>query len=167
LLSEDRKEEGLAVGMSIRANTTLSSLKNYAALGGWGFLNLRKEAEGIQQWIKDLAIKCQSAEQPVVGLSGGNQQKVAMARILERKCDVILLDEPTRGVDVGSKVEIYCMIGKLAAQGKAIIFVSSYLPELFGVCDTLAVMHRGHISAAKPVADWTEQDIMLYATSGN
>ena len=167
LLSEDRKEEGLAVGMSIRANTTLSSLKSYAALGGWGFLNLRKEAEGIQQWIKDLAIKCQGAEQPVVGLSGGNQQKVAMARILERKCDVILLDEPTRGVDVGSKVEIYCMIGKLAAQGKAIIFVSSYLPELFGVCDTLAVMHRGHISATKPVADWTEQDIMLYATSGN
>ncbi|NQU44822.1 sugar ABC transporter ATP-binding protein, partial [bacterium] len=77
-----------------------------------------------------------------------------------------LLDEPTRGIDVGSKVEIYRLVGELAAQGKGIVFVSSYLPEIFGVCDTLAVMHRGRMSAARPVSGWTHQEVMRYATSG-
>jgi ribose transport system ATP-binding protein len=78
-----------------------------------------------------------------------------------------LLDEPTRGIDVGSKVEIYRLVGRLAAQGKGIIFVSSYLPELLGICDSLAVMHRGAISTIKPVSGWTDQEIMRVATSGN
>jgi ribose transport system ATP-binding protein len=97
-------------------------------------------------------------------LSGGNQQKVAFGRLLLQEADVLLLDEPTRGVDVGSKAEIYQMIGELAARGKAILFVSSYLPELLGVCDTLAVMARGRISRVRPVGDWTAEQIMAQAT---
>ena len=99
-------------------------------------------------------------------LSGGNQQKVALARILEQGADVVLLDEPTRGIDVGSKVEIYHLVNRLAAEGKGIVFVSSYLPELLGVCDTLAVMNRGRLSAIRPVREWTEHEIMRVATSG-
>ncbi len=164
-LSEDRKEEGLAVNMSIRANTTLSSLRRFA----WprtGLLNLRREYAAVENWIREMNIRCAGPDQPVADLSGGNQQKVAMGRILEQGDDVILLDEPTRGIDVGSKVEIYRLVSRLAAEGKGIVFVSSYLPELLGVCDTLAVMHRGRMSPLRKIGDWTEQDIMTIATSG-
>jgi ribose transport system ATP-binding protein len=97
-------------------------------------------------------------------LSGGNQQKVALGRLLHQKADVLLLDEPTRGVDVGSKTEIYRLIGELAARGKAILFVSSYLPELLGVCDTLAVMARGRLSRVRPAEEWTAEQVMAHAT---
>ncbi len=100
----------------------------------------------------------------VQSLSGGNQQKVQLARLLHHDCDVLLLDEPTRGIDVASKVLIYEWIGKLAASGKAIIFVSSYIPELLGVCGTLAVMHRGKLGEAAPAKQWSERSIMLAAT---
>src|SRR5205085_11413487 len=103
-------------------------------------------------------------EQRVAELSGGNQQKVALARLLHQEADILLLDEPTRGVDVGSKAEIYCLIGELAAQGKAVLFVSSYLPELLGVCDRLAVMARGKLSPIRPVGDWTPEQVMAFAT---
>ncbi len=166
-LSEDRKEEGLAVEMTIAANTTLSSISRFAGFGGWGFLNLKRERDAVKHWINEMSIRCQGPGQLVVDLSGGNQQKVALGRMLEQGGDVILLDEPTRGVDVGSKVEIYRLIGRLAAEGKGIIFVSSYLPELFGVCDTLAVMHRGRMSEIKEIEEWTEHDVMSVATSGN
>ena len=167
LLSEDRKAEGLAIGLSIAGNTTLSSVARFARFGGWGPLNLRREREAVETWIREMNIRCQGPGQKVADLSGGNQQKVAMGRILEQGADVILLDEPTRGIDVGSKVEIYRLAGRLAAAGKAIVFVSSYLPELFGVCDTLAVMHRGKMSPVRPIEAWTEQDVMQVATSGN
>jgi len=166
-LSENRKEEGLATGLSISANTTLSSLARFSGLGGWGLLSLGRERESVKKWIGEMNIRCQGPDQPVGGLSGGNQQKVALARILEQGGEVVLLDEPTRGVDVGSKVEIYRLVNRLAAEGKGIVFVSSYLPELLGVCDTLAVMHRGEMSAVRPIAEWTEQEIMRVATSGN
>src|SRR5262249_34921539 len=104
------------------------------------------------------------AEQTVGELSGGNQQKVALARLLHQEADVLLLDEPTRGVDVGSKAEIYRLIGELAAQGKGVLFVSSYLPELLGTCDRLAVMRRGRLSAARPVGEWSPEQVMAYAT---
>ncbi len=165
-LSENRKEEGLATAMTLAANVTLSSLSRFAGWDGWGFLRLRKEKEAVGRWIEELNIRCQGAGQRLVYLSGGNQQKVALSRILERGGDIILLDEPTRGVDVGSKVEIYRLIGRLAAEGKGIVFVSSYLPELLGVCDTLAVMHRGRMSAIRPVSEWTEHEVMRQATSG-
>ena len=91
-------------------------------------------------------------------LSGGNQQKVALARLLHQRADVLLLDEPTRGIDVGSKAEIYRLIGEQAAAGKAILVVSSYLPELLGICDRIAVMARGRLSEARPVSEWTEHE---------
>ena len=97
-------------------------------------------------------------------LSGGQQNRLGLARLLLAEPDILLLDEPTRGVDVGSKAEIYRLIGELAQQGKAILFVSSYLPELLGVCDRLAVMARGRLGAVRPVAAWTAEQIMAFAT---
>jgi ribose transport system ATP-binding protein len=99
-------------------------------------------------------------------LSGGNQQKAALARLLHHDVDVLLLDEPTRGVDVGSKIEVYRAIGELAAAGKAVLVVSSYLPELFGICDRICVMHRGVLGAARRVSEWTEEEVMSEATRG-
>jgi ribose transport system ATP-binding protein len=96
-------------------------------------------------------------------LSGGNQQKVALARLLHQGADVLLLDEPTRGIDVASKAQIYEAIGAAAARGKAILMVSSYLPELLGVCDRIAVMSRGRLGPARPVAEWTPESVMEQA----
>ena len=107
--------------------------------------------------MERLRIKAKSPAQAVGELSGGNQQKVALARLLHQEADVLLLDEPTRGIDVGSKAEIYRLIGELAAQGRRVLVVSSYLPELFGICDRIAVMTRGVLSEARPVREWTEQ----------
>ena len=167
LLSENRKEEGLALDMSVAANTTLSDVARFAWGKGWGLVRLGQEAAAVEELIDRLAVRCSGPGQRVADLSGGNQQKVAFSRILLKGGDLVLLDEPTRGVDVGSKVEIYRIIGALAAQGKGVVMVSSYLPELLGICDTLAVMHRGRLSAIKPVSQWTEQEIMEIATSGN
>jgi ribose transport system ATP-binding protein len=163
LLSEDRKQEGLALSQSVADNLTYSWLRPYVR-GGW--LNLSRRRAAVVQWLQRLGVRCQGPEQKVVELSGGNQQKVALARLLHQQADILLLDEPTRGVDVGSKAEIYRLIGELARQGKAILFVSSYLPELLGVCDRIAVMARGRLGASRPVPDWTAEQIMAFATSG-
>ncbi len=161
LLSEDRKEEGLALGQSIADNLTYSRLGPYSR---WGWLDLGSRRRAVQQWLERLRVRCRGPEQAAGDLSGGNQQKVALARLLHQEADVLLLDEPTRGVDVGSKAEIYRLIGELAAQGKAVLFVSSYLPELLGVCDRLAVMARGRLSAVRPVSEWSAEQVMAYAT---
>jgi ribose transport system ATP-binding protein len=161
LLSEDRKQEGLALSQSVADNLTYSRLRPYAR-GGW--LNLSRRRAAVVAWLRRLRVRCRGPQQQVQELSGGNQQKVALARLLHQGADVLLLDEPTRGVDVGSKAEIYRLIGELAKQGKAILFVSSYLPELLGVCDSLVVMSRGRLSGARPVGAWTEEGILAYAT---
>ncbi len=163
LLSEDRKGEGLALAQSIADNLTYSRLAPYRR---FGWLSLRRRARAVTDWLARLGVRCSGPDQPVGELSGGNQQKVALGRLLHQGADVLLLDEPTRGVDVGSKAEIYRLIGGLAAQGKAVLFVSSYLPELLGVCDRLAVMVRGRLSPARPVADWTPETVLAYATGG-
>lgn len=156
MLSEDRKVEGLAVGLSIADNLTLSRL---------GCLVRPSEIQAIaRKWITKLNIRCAGPGQPVVDLSGGNQQKVAIARLLYHGVDILLLDEPTRGIDVGSKAEIYRLIDELAKSGKAVIVVSSYLPELMGICDRIAVMCRGHLHPAKTTSAVTEESIMLEAT---
>ena len=147
-LSEDRKTEGLALGRSIEDNLTLSALGRHAR---WGWLRLRRRRAEVARWMERLRIKAKGPAQGVGQLSGGNQQKVALARLLHQQADVLLLDEPTRGIDVGSKAEIYRLIGDLAAQGRAVLVVSSYLPELFGICDRIAVMTRGVLSEARPV----------------
>ncbi|MBC8008904.1 MAG: sugar ABC transporter ATP-binding protein [Burkholderiales bacterium] len=168
LVSEDRKTEGLAQNLSIAENLTLSKLDG---LGPWRFVRPSRQNAAAQPWIKAFPIKCQGGEQPVEALSGGNQQKVAIARLLHHDCDVLLLDEPTRGIDVGSKAQIYAWIDKLALGDpttgkppKAVLVVSSYLPELLGICDHIAVMTRGVLGEARPVAEWTEHSLMLAAT---
>jgi len=162
-LSEDRKQEGLALSQSIADNLTYSWLRPYV----WaGWLRLARRRAAVVSWLQRLRIRARGPEQKVGELSGGNQQKVALARLLHQGAQILLLDEPTRGVDVGSKAEIYRLIGELARQGKAILFVSSYLPELLGICDRLAVMSRGRLSAARPAPEWTEERIMAFATGG-
>jgi ribose transport system ATP-binding protein len=163
LLSENRKDEGLALNRSIKFNLTLSTLQKFSRAA---FVNGEKERRATLQWREKLAIKMGDPEKPVGSLSGGNQQKVALARMLEHGSEILFLDEPVRGIDVGSKAEICRLIGALAAQGKAIVLISSYLPELLGICDTLAVMHRGVLSAVRPVSEWTEEEIMRFAASG-
>ena len=162
-LSEDRKQEGLALQQSIVDNVTYSRMGQYGRLG---CLNLGDRRKAVRAWLERLGVRYRSPEQPVAELSGGNQQKVALGRLLHQQADILLLDEPTRGVDVGSKSEIYRLIGELAAQGKAIVFVSSYLPELLGVCDRLAVMTQGRLSAARPAGEWTAEQVMAFATRG-
>jgi ribose transport system ATP-binding protein len=156
LLSEDRKSEGLALNLSIAENLALPGLPWWASPSGL--------AARASTWIDRLGIRCASAYQSVGDLSGGNQQKVALGRLLQNGADVLLLDEPTRGVDIGAKQRIYGLVDELALASRAVLMVSSYLPELLGTCDRIAVMCRGVLSAARPVAEWTEHEIMLAAT---
>jgi ribose transport system ATP-binding protein len=164
LLSEDRKGEGLALAQSVADNLTYSRLRPYSR---FGWLDLGRRRRAVREWLDRLQVRCDGPDQRVAELSGGNQQKVALGRLLHQEADVLLLDEPTRGVDVGSKAEIYRLLGELAAQGRAVLFVSSYLPELLGVCDRLAVMARGRLSAVRPVGEWSAEQVMTYATSND
>lgn len=163
LLSEDRATEGLARARTITENLTLSRLAPYSR---WGWLRRGALRRAAAERTAQLRIACRGVEQPVGELSGGNQQKVALARLLHHDVDVLLLDEPTRGVDVASKAQIYTHIGELAARGKAVLVVSSYMPELLGICDRIAVMHRGRLGPARPVAEWSEHKLITTATSG-
>jgi ribose transport system ATP-binding protein len=122
-----------------------------------------RQAAASQRWIEPLQIKCRDVSQPVAALSGGNQQKVAVARLLHHDVDVLLLDEPTRGIDVGAKARIYALIDELATQGRAILLVSSHVPELLGVCDRVAVMCRGRLGPARPVGEIDEHSLMQEA----
>jgi len=160
LLSEDRKEEGLLLGRSIADNLTLTRLGPVTRLG---IVNGTAQAAAAGKWMAKLDVKASDAAQPVGELSGGNQQKIALGRLLHHEADILLLDEPTRGIDVGSKAQIYRLMNELAAQGKALVFVSSYLPELLGVCDRIGVMFRGELSEVRPVADWSEAEIIRAA----
>jgi ribose transport system ATP-binding protein len=163
LLSEDRQAEGLALSRSIADNITLSRL---GPLARWGWFRPRVVRRAASGWIQRLDIRARSPDQRVRDLSGGNQQKTALARLLHHGVDVLLLDEPTRGIDVASKAQIYQLIGELVARGKAILMVSSYVPELLGICDQIAVMHRGRLGPARPAQDWTEHAIISVAASG-
>jgi ribose transport system ATP-binding protein len=125
----------------------------------------RRIDAAARRWIDELHIACRGPRQRVSDLSGGSQQKVALARLLYHELDVLLLDEPTRGVDVGSKAQIYRLIDELAASGKAVLLISSYLPELLGLADRVAVMSRGQLGAARPAAELDEESIMQEAVS--
>jgi len=160
-LSEDRKDEGLAASLSVEDNVTLSRLGPFVKHGR---LDRSAQRSAASAWIDKLGVKAAGPGVPVASLSGGNQQKVQLARLLHHDCDVLLLDEPTRGIDVASKALIYEWIDRLAREGKAVLFVSSYLPELLGVCDRIAVMSRGKLGGAKATAEWDERAIMLAAS---
>jgi ribose transport system ATP-binding protein len=159
-LSEDRKGEGLGATLSVADNVTVT---RFASCSRWGWLNLSRQQQQTESLIKALGIKTRSVARSVKTLSGGNQQKVALARLLHQEADVLLLDEPTRGIDIGSKVHVYETIARCAAASKAVLMVSSYLPELFGMCDRLAVMSRGRLSEARPINDWTPESVMQAA----
>jgi len=168
LLSEDRKEEGLALELSLADNVTMTRL---AGFGPLGLVLPSQQARATRKWIDRLGIRCRTPSQPVADLSGGNQQKVAVARLLQHDADVLLLDEPTRGIDVAAKATIYQVIDELASsdaaggrEARAVLMVSSYLPELLGVCDRIAVMCRGRLGPARPVAELDEQQLMMEAT---
>jgi ribose transport system ATP-binding protein len=189
LLSEDRKEEGLALSLSVADNVTLSKLKGF---GPFRLVLPSRQDKATRRWLEQLDIRCRGPRQPVVSLSGGNQQKVALARLLQHDVDVLLLDEPTRGIDVAAKALVYKLINALAtggeavpalcpdgilpaernkgkmpsprAQPKAILMVSSYLPELMGVCDRVAVMCRGRLGPTHRIDEVNEHELMLEAT---
>jgi ribose transport system ATP-binding protein len=160
LVSEDRKTEGLALGLSIADNLTLSKLDG---LGPFGTVMPSRQRAACLPWIAKIPIKCQGPAQRIRGLSGGNQQKVAIARLLHADVDILLLDEPTRGIDVGSKAQIYQLIDELASRGKAVLMISSYIPELLGTCDRIAVMCRGKLTETRARENWNEQQLMAAA----
>ena len=160
-LSENRKEEGLMLNQSIADNLTLTKMD---AFGRFGLINGGRQRETARRWVDELRVKCRDSAQTIGELSGGNQQKVALARLLEHPARIFLLDEPTRGIDVGSKAQIYQLVSELAAAGKAVVVVSSYLPELLGLCDTIGVMCRGELTAIRPRTAWSEAEIMRVAT---
>ncbi|MGH9913822.1 MAG: sugar ABC transporter ATP-binding protein [Pyrinomonadaceae bacterium] len=156
-LSEDRKGEGLALSQPISDNITLT---RFSSCAKFGWLNLARQKKLSKEVIAMVGIKTKNPDLAVNTLSGGNQQKVAIARLLHQKAEVLLLDEPTRGVDIGSKAQIYQLIAETAEKGKAVLMVSSYLPELLGLCDRIAVMCRGRLLPAKPVLQWTPESLM-------
>jgi len=168
LLSEDRKEEGLALSLSVADNMTLSKLRGFGPLG---LVLPSRQDKATRRWLERLDIRCLGPRQSVSSLSGGNQQKVALARLLLHDVDVLLLDEPTRGIDVAAKALVYKLINALAsgspAEGrkpKAVLMVSSYLPELMGVCDRVAVMCRGRLGPTHRIDEVNEHSLMLEAT---
>jgi ribose transport system ATP-binding protein len=166
LLSEDRKSEGIALSLSVADNLTMTRLDPF----GPGVLVLpARQRETSGRWISRLDIKCAGPGQAAAELSGGNQQKIAIARLLHHDVDVFILDEPTRGIDVGSKAQIYRLIDGLVADSsdrrpRAVLMVSSYLPELLGLCDRIAVMRRGRLEPPRPAAGLTEHELMMQAT---
>jgi ribose transport system ATP-binding protein len=171
MLSEDRTGEGLAMNLSLADNLTLSRLKG---LGRGVFVSPAQQQRAARRWVDRLGIRASSAGQNVSSLSGGNQQKVALARLLHHDVDVLVLDEPTRGIDVASKAQIYELIDELvrspgpSGHGKSVLIVSSYFPELLAVCDRIAVMSRGRLGAPRPASEWTEHALLLEAAgAGN
>ncbi|MBK6462746.1 MAG: sugar ABC transporter ATP-binding protein [Myxococcales bacterium] len=170
LLSEDRQGEGLLLSRSIAENVTLSKLDGLGLGEPGSWLGKLSSALGLvaparadavtERLIERLEIKCRGPRQAVGELSGGNQQKVALARLLHHDVEVLLLDEPTRGIDVGSRARIYTLIDELALAGRAVVLCSSYLPELLGVCDRIAVMCRGRLGPARPAEAWSERALL-------
>jgi ribose transport system ATP-binding protein len=162
-VTEDRKLLGLILSMAVRENISLANLDMLALLG---FIDLKKERRVAEGYVSDLSIKTPSVEQKVENLSGGTQQKVVLAKWLFTKSKVLIFDEPTRGIDVGSKVEIYQLMNKLAAQGVGIIMISSELPEVLGMSDRILVMHEGRIAGELSREDATQEAVMHLATGG-
>lgn len=165
LLTEDRKAQGLFLSLGIRENLTISALSRVARTAGW----LPHAAEGrtTDAWIRQLRIRCDSPDQGIAELSGGNQQKVIVARWLFRDCDILIFDEPTRGVDIGARFEIYHLLADLAAQGKCVIVVSSDMNELLMICDRLLVMSAGRLAGEYHRGRWSQDAIMTAALSGH
>ncbi len=157
LVPEDRKRQGLVLSMNCRENSSLAALPMLTSLG---WVNRRAERELAQKYAQRLRVKTPSLETSIATLSGGNQQKIALAKWIARECDVLMVDEPTRGIDVGAKAEIYQLLDELAAEGKAILMISSELPELIGLCGRILVMREGRLAGELPRAQFSEAALM-------
>lgn len=162
MVSEDRKGEGLALSMSVADNLTLSRLDT---VGRFGLVDAAMQRRASEAQIEALAIKTSGPDAPVSTLSGGNQQKVAIGRLLHHGVDVLLLDEPTRGIDIKSREQLFEVVRGLARAGSAVLWISSQPSELLRVCDRVAVMRRGRLGDAKPVSALTEQSLLVEAAS--
>jgi putative multiple sugar transport system ATP-binding protein len=156
-VTEDRKTYGLILINDVKTNITLANLGGVSTTG---VLSPPKEIKVANSFRDALAIKTTSVKQVAMNLSGGNQQKVVLAKWLFANPDVLILDEPTRGIDVGAKYEIYTIINRLAAEGKAVIVISSELPEVLGIADRIYVMAAGRIAAEMPASEATQESIM-------
>ena len=161
-LTEDRKKEGLALGLSVEMNIMLGNYPDYA--GAAGNVDEKRCRESSQKLVDALRIKTPHLEQAALNLSGGNQQKIIIARWVCKDTDILIFDEPTRGIDVGAKLEIYELMNRLVAKGKSIIMISSELPEVLGMCDRILVMRSGHIAGEIEAEHATQEKIMQYAT---
>jgi ribose transport system ATP-binding protein len=160
-LSENRKDEGLAVKMQVAENVTMANVQEISRR--FGVLSRNLEMEAAQRYVKDLSIRTPSLSQVVNNLSGGNQQKVVVAKWLFCNSEILIFDEPTRGIDVGTKYAIYELIGALARDGKGIIMISSELPEILGLTDRLLVLHEGELAATLTTSETTQEEILTYA----
>jgi inositol transport system ATP-binding protein len=160
MVTEDRKGLGILPAMSVRSNLTLSSLGRFSGLTG---LDAASEARTADEQIRAFAIKTSGREQPIGQLSGGNQQKVLLARTLLPGPDLVILDEPTRGIDIGAKAEIYALIGRLAAEGKAVLLISSELPEVLSLTHRLLVLRQGELTAELDPRCATQEEILRHA----
>ena len=160
MVTEDRKGLGIFPAMSVRSNLTLAALDRFAGLAG---LDAAHEARTADEQIRAFAIKTSGREQPIGQLSGGNQQKVLLARTLLTSPDLVILDEPTRGIDIGAKAEIYALIGRLAAQGKAVLLISSELPEVLSLTHRLLVLRQGELTAELDPRRATQEEILRHA----
>ena len=163
MVPESRKEQGLVLINSVGFNIALASVER---LKGWLFLSDRKRHSLAWRYIERMRIKTRSEAQAVFELSGGNQQKVLLGKWLANQPKILILDEPTRGVDVGAKTEIYAIINELAAEGMAIILVSSELSEIINMCDNVCVVHEGRITGRLSREEFSQDKIMHYATGG-
>lgn len=161
-LTEDRKKEGLALGLSVERNIMLGNYPEYS--DRYGNVDSKRCQKTSQEQVKTLRIKTPHLEQAALNLSGGNQQKIIIARWVCKDTDILIFDEPTRGIDVGAKLEIYELMNRLVAKGKSIIMISSELPEVLGMCDRILVMRNGRITGELASDDATQEKIMQYAT---
>jgi ribose transport system ATP-binding protein len=161
-LSEDRKGEGLALPMTVAHNVSLANMR--AVSNRFGFIRFDAELAAAQRYVESLAIRTPTLRQPVRLLSGGNQQKVVIAKWLFRDSRVLFFDEPTRGIDVGAKYAIYTLLDQLAAQGIGVVLISSELPEILGMTDRVAVFHAGRITGVLDTRATSEEEIMQYAS---
>jgi ribose transport system ATP-binding protein len=163
LITEDRKGEGLLLTQPIATNISLGHL---SAVSSNGIVDARREVELARKQIDAMHIRSSGPEQPVSELSGGNQQKVVIGRWLARDCTVLLFDEPTRGIDVGAKFDIYALMGALAREGRALVVVSSDLRELMSICDRIGVMSAGQLTGMFERGAWTQDALLAAAFAG-
>ncbi|EFB2857824.1 sugar ABC transporter ATP-binding protein [Escherichia coli] len=161
-LTEDRKKEGLALNLSVERNIMLGNYPEYS--DRFGNVDSRRCQQTSEEQVKTLRIKTPNLEQAALNLSGGNQQKIIIARWVCKDTDILIFDEPTRGIDVGAKLEIYELMNRLVAKGKSIIMISSELPEVLGMCDRILVMRSGRITGELSAKEATQEKIMQYAT---